>query len=97
MFMIWAFDGIGNKRNAYRGEDCMKKFDESLRDHAIKIINFEKKKVILLTNKQQESHEKIKIYYIYKNEFVHKYTNDICKVRKHCHYTGKYRGAAHST
>ena len=28
----------------YRDKDCMKKFCESLREHAIKIINFKRKK-----------------------------------------------------
>ena len=28
----------------YRGKDCMKKFCESLREDAMKIINFKKKK-----------------------------------------------------
>ena len=32
----------------------MKTFCESLGDHAIKIINFKKKKMKLLTNKQQD-------------------------------------------
>ena len=27
----------------YRGKDCMKKFRKSLREHAMKIINFENK------------------------------------------------------
>ena len=42
----------------------MKKFCESLREHALNIINFEKKKIIPLTNEQLELNEKIKIYYI---------------------------------
>ena len=46
--MIWIFDGIENKCDVYRGEDCMKKFWESLRERALKIINFEKKKMIRL-------------------------------------------------
>ena len=46
--MIWIFDGIENKCDVYRGEDCMKKFWESLRERALKIINFEKKKMIQL-------------------------------------------------
>ena len=31
------------------------------------------------------------------NKFEHKYTNDknYCKVKDHCHYTGKYRSAAY--
>ena len=53
--------------------------------------------MILLTSEQHESHEKTKICYICKKKFEHKYTNDknYQKVRDHCHYTGKYRGAAH--
>ena len=44
MSTIQTFDDIENRHAAYRGEDCMKKFCESLREHAAKIINFEKKK-----------------------------------------------------
>ena len=43
----------------------------------------------LLTNKQQEC-ENAKICYICKEHFEDKCSED------HCHYTGKYRGAAHS-
>ena len=45
MSAIWAFDNIGNKHTFYHGEDCMKKFCTSLREHAKKIIDFEKKKM----------------------------------------------------
>ena len=41
---IWAFDHIENKHILYRGEDCMKKFCESLWEHAKNITDFEKKK-----------------------------------------------------
>ena len=58
MSTIWKFDNIENKNNVYRGEDCMKKFCESLREHTVKIINFEKKKILPLINEQQESNEK---------------------------------------
>ena len=34
--------------NVYRGEDCMKMFCESLREQAMKIRNFEKKKIMPL-------------------------------------------------
>ena len=33
-----------NKHDEYRGKDCMKNFCESLREHALKMINFKKKK-----------------------------------------------------
>ena len=52
MSTIWTFDCIENKYDVYRGKDYMKKFRESLRENAKKIINLEKEKEIPLTNKQ---------------------------------------------
>ena len=43
-----------NKHDVYRGKDCMKKFCGFLREHAMKIINFKKKKIKSLTKEQQE-------------------------------------------
>ena len=43
----------------------MKKFCESLREHAMEIINFERKKMKLLTKEQQESYKNAKISYVY--------------------------------
>ena len=57
MFVISAFRSIEYKYDEYRGKDNMKRFCEFLRDHAMKIINFKKKKIKLLTKKQQESYE----------------------------------------
>ena len=65
----------------------MKKFCKDLRKHATKIINYEKKKTIPLTIKEEIDHSKQKICYICKKEFDKKNY----KVRDHCHYTGKYR------
>ena len=66
MSTIWTFDCIENKHDVYRGEDCMKKFCESSREHAVKMINFEKKKIVLLTKEQREPYEKATICYICK-------------------------------
>ena len=57
----------------------------------MKIISYEKKEMIPLTDKEKESYENQKICHICKKEF-----NNDNKVRDHCHYTGKYRGAAHN-
>ena len=67
----------------------MKKFCQFFREHAMK------KKMIPLTNEQEESYENAKIRYICKKIFRHKYSNDKTyhEVRNHRHYTGKYRGA----
>ena len=49
MSTISSFRSIENKHDVYRGKDCMKKFCESLREHTMKIINFRRKKMNLLT------------------------------------------------
>ena len=72
----------------------MKKFSEDLREHASKIIDYEKKKMIPLTTEEKIYPNKQKICYICKKEFSNNDKKNY-KVRDHCHYTGKYRGAAH--
>ena len=64
----------------------------------MEIISFKKKKMKLLTKKQQESYENAKICYICKEKFQNKCLKDkkYGKVRDHCHYAGEYRGAAQS-
>ena len=73
----------------------MKKFSKDLREHASKIIDYEKKKMIPLTTEEKLYHNKQKICYICKKEFNNNEKKNY-KVRDHCHYTGKYRGAAHN-
>ena len=72
----------------------MEMFCKDLRNQAIKIINYEKREMIQLTNEEKEPYEKQKVCYICKKEF----STDIKyrKVRDHCHYKGKFRGAAHN-
>ena len=96
LFTHCSFDKTKNKLDYYRGKDCMKKFCKDLRKHTTtKIINYEKKKVMPLTIKEEIHHNKQKIYYICKKEFDTDNKKHY-KVKDHCHYTGKYRGAAHN-
>ena len=60
----------------------------------MKIINYEKKEMIPLTDEETEFYENQKVCHICKKEFSTD-KNDK-KVRDHCHYTGKFRGAAHN-
>ena len=97
LFTHCSFDQSKNKLDYYRGDNCMEKFCKDLREHATKIINYEKKDMIPLTKKEQEQHSEQKVCYICKKEFNTDYSDKKhYKVRDHCHYTGKYRGAAHN-
>ena len=95
IFTHCSFDQTKNKLNSYRGKDCMKKFSKDLREHASKIINYEKKKMMPLTTEEKIYHDKQKTCYICKKGFEIS-NKKHHKVRDHCHYTGKYRGAAHN-
>ena len=95
IFTHCSFDESKSKLDYYRGDDCMKKFCKDLRKHATKISNYEKKKMISLTTKEKIYHNKQKICYICKKE-LNNNDKKQQKVKDHCHYTGKYRGAAHN-
>ena len=49
LFTHCLFDTTKNKFDYYRCKNCMKKFGLDLREHATKIINYEKKEMIPLT------------------------------------------------
>ena len=72
MSTILSVKDIEKKHDVYRGKDCVKKFSKPLREQAMKIIDFKKKKM-LLTNEKQESYKKVQIYYICKEKFEDKY------------------------
>ena len=93
LFTNCSFDKSKNKLDYYRGKNCMKKFCKDLRTHATKIINYEKKKMIPLTTKEIIHYNEI--CYICKKE-IEKNDEKNYKVTDHCHYTVKYRGAAHN-
>ena len=95
MFKHCSFDETKNTFDYYRGKNCMRNFGLDLREHAKEIINYEKKEMIPLTKKEQKMHNKDKVCYICKKGFSTDDNNkNYHKVRDHCHYTGKYRGAA---
>ena len=72
-----------------------KKVCISLREHAANVINFEKKKMLLLTEKELNLHQNSTVYL--QKKFIEKLAKDknYWKARDHCYFTSKYRGAAH--
>ena len=65
------------------------------------MINFKKKEMIPLTNKEIKFYEKQKVCYICEKKFCDdknkKSEYDLYhKVRDHCHYTGNFIAAAHN-
>ena len=53
IFTSCSFDESKNKLNYYRGKDCMKTFCKDLKEHATRILNYEKKKIIPLTKEEK--------------------------------------------
>ena len=66
----------------------------------MKIVNYEMKEMIPLTRGKKEYHENQNKCFICDKRFCYdkksKNYKNYEKVHDHCHYTGNYRGAAHS-
>ena len=96
LFTHYSFDTTKNKLDYYRDKNCKKNFCLDLREHVIKIINYEKKGKDTITKEEKKINRDQKVCYICKKGFS---TDDgnkkYFKVRDRCHFTGKYRRAAH--
>ena len=100
MLTSCSFDKKENTLDYYRGKDCIEKLCKKLKQHAMNIINYEKKEMIPLTYEENRSYEEQEVCHICEGKFCTdkddgNYKNRK-KVKDHCHYTGKVRGAAHS-
>ena len=68
-----SFDNTKNRFSYYRGQDCIKMLCKDLKEYAKRVIYCKKKKkMIFSTDKEIESYENEKFYYICKKRF----TND---------------------
>ena len=67
LFTNCLFDSTKkNKLDCYKGEDCMERFCKDLRERAIKLTDYEMKETIPLTDKENKSYEKQKVFCICK-------------------------------
>ena len=78
---------------SYTGEDAAQTFVEMLEEDIKRITNIPEKKMIF-GKEEKERYEKETKCWICKEEFI---DDKNYKVREHCHFTGRYRGAAHNS
>ena len=99
--LVRSYDTNKNIHSFNRGQDCIRKLCKDLRNHTKEIINYEKKEMIPLTYNELKYYEKQKYCHICKKRFCNDKEDKskyklFHKVRDHCHYTAKFRDAAHS-
>ena len=82
-----------NSLMSYRGKDCVSKFCEHIVAEACRLYSsFPELPMEPLTKSQVKKYNQARKCHICFGPFKPKDR----EVRDHCHYTGKYRGAAHS-
>ena len=97
MSLICSFDETKNRRKFYKVKD----FCRDLKELATEIIHYKEEEMTTLTSDEVTLYEKQKVCHICKEYFCtdenkKKEFKLYQKVRDHCHYSGKFRGAAHS-
>ena len=55
IFTNCLFDLTKNKLEHYKGEECIERLCKDLREHAMKIIDYEKKEIMPLTDEEKKS------------------------------------------
>ena len=100
MFTRCSFDKRENNLNYYRGKDCIENLCKKLKESTTEIINNKETEMIPLTHEENIFYNEQGVCYISKEKFCadkndKNYINKK-KVKDHCRYTGKFRGAAHS-
>ena len=89
----FAHGEVDNPIKMYRGKDCVEEFCKHVVSEANRLHrSFPEKPMEPLTSKQIKAHSEVKVCHICLEGFKIKDR----KVKDHCHYTGKYRGATHS-
>ena len=70
MSFISLFNSKENKNSVYRGRDCIEKFCKDLKGLATKVISYEEKDMISLTDNENKFYEEQKNTIYLKKSFV---------------------------
>ena len=93
IYSKFAYGKVENPLRLYRSEDSVEKFCDHIKEKARRLYHMiPEKPMEPLTNKQWIQYKRASECHISFKPFNHKDP----KVRDHFHYTGKYRGPAHS-
>ena len=94
-YYIKSFDDnvYESKLRKYTGEDAMEKFVDWIEEDAKDIANIPDVEMIISSDELKQFNEATKCW-ICKGKFD---DVDDEKVKDHCHYTGRFRGAAHNS
>ena len=93
VYSKFTYGEVKDPLKLYRGKDCLEKFCYHIRQDAHRLYHmFPEKPMDPLTKKQWKRYKCSTICHICFKPFNSKEPN----VRDHCHYTGHYRGPAHS-
>ena len=85
-----------HKQGYYRGTHCIEKLCHNLKDHSMKIITIGKKEMIPLTDYEKWDYEMQNYCHICRRKEDKSHYGINHKVKDRCHYTGRFRDAAHS-
>ena len=93
VYSKFAYREVVTPLRIYRGKDCIETFCNYIKEEAHRLYHmFPEKPMDPLTKKQWKKYKRsTKGHICYKP-----FTQTNLKVRDHCHYTGLYRGPAHS-
>ena len=92
IYSKFAYGEVENLLRLYRGEDCVEKFCDHIKEEAKRLYHmFPEKPMNPLINKQWKRYQRVSECHICYKTFNYKDP----KVRDHCHYTSKYRGSTH--
>ena len=93
VYSKFMYGEVKDPLKLYRGKDCVEKFCDYIRQKAHRLFHMVPEKPMdPLTKKQWKRYKHSTICHICFKPFNSKEP----KVRDHCHYTGRYRGPAHS-